>query len=167
MKVIEQSHTTRLEAGYIIEDTGIISILKAFGDVRIGGSFYTGLMYGPDIDITVASKNPRRYAVEFLKLIIDKRIFHRVEYGDFEKFPRPDRRHDHIVVLVHPYLGRKWEIETWFVKQHYADQIELEEKLLALPDSIKLNILQAKADRDRKGIDKHSLSSYDIYQTFI
>ncbi len=158
---------TREEADEILNDTKIVSMLSGFGDVRVGGSYYTDLMYGPDIDISIATKDPRKSAIRFLSEIVQKRFFQKYQYGDFEKFPRENRPKAHIVVLILPFRGRQWEIEIWFVKEHSKEQIELEEKLNQLPHEKKAKIIELKAKRDESGMDKHSLSSFDIYKDFI
>lgn len=167
MNATEIYKNTKEEANQILTTTDIVTILADFGDVRIGGSYLTNLMYGPDIDITVATNTPRQSAVNFLHTIVEKRLFQKVEYGDFEKYPRKNRRHDHIVVLALEHNSRKWEIEIWFTKEHYKDQIELEEKLIKLPSNTKAQIIEAKYDRDQKGLGKHALSSLEIYKQFV
>jgi len=161
------SKQTLKEAKEILSNTKVLDILANYGDVRIGGSFLTGLMLGPDIDITVATDTPRESAIKFVNEIISKRLFQKIEYGDFEKFPRKNRNQDHIVVLALEYANRKWEIEIWFTRHHYEDQIELEDKLIKLPANIKSQIIEAKYKRDQKGLDKHSLSSVEIYKSFL
>jgi len=167
MDLIQFSNKTYNEAKIILDQTEIIHLLSQFGDVRIGGSYYTRLMYGPDIDITVATDNARESAVKFLKEVISKRSFQKYQYGDFEKFSREKRPKDHIVVLILPFNNRKWEIEIWFKKEHPKNQIELEEKLKALSLDVKAKIIGLKVKREESGVNKHLLSSFDIYQDFI
>jgi len=167
MTAIEFSTETHKEAKTILDKNKIINLLSQLGDVRIGGSYYTDLMYGPDIDITVATDHPRESAVKFLNQIIDKRSFQKYQYGDFENFPREKRPKAHIVVLILPFNNRQWEIEIWFAKEHFQDQIKLEEKLKQLSPNTKTKIIRLKAKRQKLGIDKHSLSSFDIYKNFV
>lgn len=167
MNSIVFSKKTYEEARDILGRTMIIDILSKLGDVRIGGSYYTDLMYSPDIDISVATDSPRESAVKFLNQIIKERTFQKYQYGDFENFPRENRPKDHIIVLILPFNNRRWEIEVWFVKKHSESQIKLEEKLKQLPQEQKEKIVELKAKREKSGIDKHSLSSFDIYKDFI
>ena len=161
------SNKTHEEADAILASTKIIDLLSKLGDVRIGGSYYTNLMYGPDIDISVATSNARESAVKFLNQVIKEGAFQKYQYGDFESFPRENRPKDHIVVLIIPFNNRRWEIEVWFTKNHYDDQVKLEEKLKQLPHSTKEAIIERKARREQSGVDKHSLSSFEIYQDYI
>jgi len=167
MSLIDLSIRTHKEAGIILDRTKIVNLLSKLGDVRIGGSYYTNLMYGPDIDIFVATNNPRDSAIKFLNQIIKKRSFQKYQYGDFENFPRKNKPSAHIVVLILPFNNRRWEIEIWFLKEHSESQIKLEEKLKQLPHITKVEIIELKARREKLGIDKHSLSSFDIYKNFI
>lgn len=167
MSSINFSIKTHEEAGTILDSTEIINSLSKLGSVRIGGSYYTNLMYGPDIDISVAINNPRESAIKFLNQIIKKRTFQKYQYGDFENFPRENRPKAHIIVLILPFNARWWEIEIWFVKEHSKSQIELEENLKQLPHETKAKIIELKAKREESSIDKHSLSSFDIYKNFI
>lgn len=159
----EQSQQTKQEATEILEKTGVLTLLNDFGDVRIGGSYYTDLMFGPDIDITVATKTPRESATHFLQEVIATEQFQKYQYGDFESHSREGRPKDHIIVLILPYKDRKWEIEIWFKKEHNQEQIDLEQKLIDLPEEKKKEIIKRKASRENQGQDKHELSSYVIY----
>ena len=167
MNQIKFSIKTRKEADEILGKTKIINLLSQTGNVRVGGSYYTDLMYDPDIDITVATSNPRIAAIGFLNQIINKRSFQKYQYGDFEKYPRKNRPKAHIVVLILTFNNRKWEIEIWFTKKHFKEQIVLEEKLKLLPQNKKAEIIKLKAKREKQGLNKQSLPSFDIYKTFI
>jgi len=167
MDPVEFSKQTKAEAEEILGRTNLLALLGKYGDVRIGGSYFTDLMYGPDIDIAVATDDPRAAAVRFLNDAIEKRVFQKYQYGDFEAFPREHRPTDHIVVLILPFKERTWEIEIWFSKEHPRERTLLEEKLKSLPSETKREIIELKADRERSGLDKHALSSFQIYQKFV
>jgi L-rhamnose isomerase len=167
MNHLETSKQTKLEAEEILNQTKLITLLNKYGEVRVGGSYLTDLMYGPDIDITIATENPREAVVKALNEIINNKICQKYQYGDFETYPRENRPQDHILVLILPFKNRQWEIEIWFTKNHYPEQIELEEKLKNLPLETKEKILELKANRDNSGIDKHTLSSFKIYKDFV
>ena len=167
MKYQNISSQTKIDAQNILDQTKILDILSKYGDVRVGGSFYTDLMYGPDIDINITCSNPRVSATNFLAEVINLQLFQKYQYGDFENFPRENRPHDHIIVLILPYNGQKWEIEIWFSNQLKTDQIKLEKKLKNLPQDVKKEIIKSKHQRATSGLDKHALSSFEIYQKYI
>ena len=167
MNNLEFSQQTKKEAQEILDSSDVANLLSKFGDVRIGGSFYTDLMYGPDIDVTVVTKTPRDSAIKFLNEVITNKLFQKYQYGDFENFPRKNRPKDHIVVLILPYKDRKWEIEIWFRNISNKEQIELENKLKNLPAETKLQIINKKSDRGIYVLSKHNLSSFEIYQEYV
>jgi len=167
MNIVELSKQTREEASKLLQGTQITKLLSTYGDVRVGGSYFSDLMYGPDVDITVVSENPRQAALSFLDEIIQARSFQKYQYGDFEAFPRVNRPKAHIVVLIAPYKNQQWEIEIWFSKELNQENIALEQQLKDLPQDIKAQILTKKHERAQSGIDKNSLSSFDIYKQFI
>ena len=164
MNYLEQSKKTKEEANFIFENTKILEILEKFGEYRIGGSYFLDLMYSPDIDINVKTENPRESAINFLSEIISKRLFQKYQYGDFEKFPRKNRPKAHIIVLILELNNRKWEIEIWFDKEFNQENIDFEEKIKALPKEKKELILKKKELREKSGLDKHNLSSFEIYK---
>jgi len=167
MTVSEYSLKTRSEAETILDTTQVVSLLSQLGDVQVGGSYFTDLMYDPDIDISVATSTPRESAILFLNQVIPTRTFQKYQYGDFEKHPLQNRPHAHIVVLILPFNERRWEIEIWFDTEHSKEQMNLEEKLRQLPLETKTKILERKAKRQESGLDKHSLPSFEIYQEYV
>lgn len=165
--LISFSKQTKLDANEILNNTGIISILEKFGVVRIGGSYFSGLMYGPDLDVEVKCDNPKEAAVKFLNKIVEQEIFQKQEFGNFKKFKRENRPETFIVVCKVEYNRRKWEIEIWFKNEFDDESIKFETKLLNISAEQKLEILKSKQDRDVNKLDKHKLSSYEIYKTVL
>ena len=167
MNATDQSRQTKIDAAKILDQTGLINRLSKYGDARIGGSYFTDLMFDADIDITVATENPRESAIGFLNEAIKDRVCEKYQYGDFEKFGREDRPRDHIVVLMLQFNGRRWEIEVWFSKEHYKEQLVFEDRLKNLPYETKRKIINLKYKRVKSGISKHQLSSFDMYRDFL
>ncbi len=167
MDTLEQSKQTKSSATKILDQTDLVRRLSKYGDVRIGGSYFTDLMSDADIDVSVAAKDPRGAALGFLNDIINDRVCEKYQYGDFEKFPRENRPKDHIVVLILQYDKRRWEIEVWFSKEHDKEQLSLEERLNSLPSETKRQIIERKCARAKSGQSKHELSSFDIYKDYI
>ena len=167
MNNIDQSKQTKTDATNILGQTGLIKRLSKYGDARIGGSYFSDLMFDADIDITVATEDPRESAIGFLNEAIKDRMCEKYQYGDFEKFGRDNRPRDHIVVLILSFNSRRWEIEIWFTKEHYVEQLAIEDKLKSLPAETKRTIIDLKHKRAKSGISKHQLSSFDIYRDFL
>lgn len=60
------------------------------------------------------------------------------------------------------------EIEIWFFKDIDKEEIEFKNKLKKiLTPEIRLEIIRKKDEREKGGLDKHKLSSFEIYQSFL
>jgi len=163
-KLENHSKNTRKQAEALLKSTRILDVLKKYGNVHLIGSYPLNIMYGPDIDIVVESKNIRKSSVNALKEIVDKKLFRKIEYGDFVKFPMEKRPKGYILVLKAVVENVKWEIEVWFLEDvseqlgHY-NFLESE-----ITKQKRIKILKAKCLRDTSKKSKHALSSYEIYR---
>lgn len=168
IKLLEQhSSNTKRQAKTLLESTKLLDILKKFGDVHLIGSYPLNIMYGPDIDIIVETKNIRRSSVDALQEIVEKSLFRKIEYGDFVKFPTENRPVGYILVLKAVVEGVKWEVEVWFLEDA-SKQLNYN-KLLGsqLTEQNRIEILKAKHLRETSNTSKHKLSSYEIYQQIL
>ncbi len=65
MNALQYSKEIKEEANVILQESGILEILKEYGDVEVIGSYALDVMYRPDIDILVfAHSHNRRKAKE-------------------------------------------------------------------------------------------------------
>jgi hypothetical protein len=140
--------------------------LNKYGRVIVTGSYNTDLMTNYDLDLDVISKDKRKSAVAFLNEIIESKKIQKVQFGDFENFPRENRPKDCIVVLIVIFEDSKWEIEVWFKDVQDLAKNILEEKLKQLSSEIRSEILKEKINRDINS-DKHTLPSHSIYTKYI
>lgn len=164
-KVLEYSQNIKSDAGKILNDSDLINCLSKYGQVSIGGSYKYDLMWSPDIDIMVVCDNPREQSLAAIKELMDLRQFQKYQYGDFQKFKRENRLEAFIIVLILPFNGQKWEIETWFVDKYPQRQSDMDKLIESkLNDASKLKIIKAKKSREEAGINKFSISSVDIYK---
>ncbi len=161
---LEQKST----ATEIMSKSDLMTILSKYGECSVVGSYSYDLMYGPDIDIVVITKNPREMSVKTIKELIDARQFQKYQYGDFEKFPKVGRPDSFIIVLISEVNGVKWETEIWFHKQ-YPEGVLVTDALIRdkLDAESKLAILKLKEERSRNGDNKHHVSSVDIYKAVL
>ncbi|MFC1789958.1 hypothetical protein ACFLZP_00570 [Patescibacteria group bacterium] len=121
-------------------------------------------MYGPDIDIIVETKNIRESSVNALQQIVEKRLFRKIEYGDFVQFPMEKRPEGYILVLKAVVGGVKWEIEVWFLEDA-SKQLNYNNFLKSkITEQNRIKILEKKYLRDTSNTSKHKLSSYEIYE---
>ena len=167
MNPLKISRQTKSDADEMLASKNLLSILAKYGVTRVGGSYFMDLMFDPDIDIDVATDTPRESATQFLNEVIEAKLFQKYQYGDMENYPRDNRPKDHIIVLILPFNGQKWEIEIWFTRALNPEQATYEQKLKDLPRDKKDEIVAKKAKRSDDGINKHQLSSMDIYRQYV
>lgn len=165
MDVISYSKKTKQEADDLLRYGNVIKVLSKYGKVVITGSYKYDLMYGPDIDLVLLSDNPEKSSYEAFLDFIKQRKFQKYQLGDFSKFPRKDRPKAIIVVLIHEYKGKRWEIEIWFEKKLISDiDADFEKLILGATEKQRQIILELKQQRDVAGINKHQLDSPTIYK---
>ena len=163
----EHSRKAKKQAKALLQSTKLLDVLKKFGDVHLIGSYPLDIMYGLDIDIIVETKNTRKSSVDALQKIVEKRLFRKIEYGDFVKFPMDKRPRGYILVLKAVVEGVKWEIEVWFLEDA-SKQIDYNKFLESkITEQNRIKILGAKYLRDTSKTSKHKLSSYEIYEQIL
>ena len=164
MDVTKFSQKTKLEAEDLLKYGDVIKVLSKYGNLLITGSYKYDLMYGPDIDLVVLTDNPEKSSFGAFFDFIKQRKFQKYQLGDFAKFPRKDRPKNIIVVLIHEYKGRRWEIEIWFKKSISDNDIRFEGLISKATEKQKGVMLELKHQRDVGGISKHKLDSAAIYK---
>ncbi|MGD8744533.1 MAG: hypothetical protein PVJ52_02990 [Candidatus Woesebacteria bacterium] len=164
MDVIKFSRKTKQEAESLLQYGDVLKVLSKHGEVVLSGSYQYDLMYGPDIDLSVLSDNPEKDSYQAFLDFIKQRKFQKYQLGDFSRFPREGRPKDIIVVLIHEYKGRRWEIEIWF-KMSVSEHDKYFEKLISrATEEQKKIILELKHQREEEDISKHKLDSATIYK---
>jgi hypothetical protein len=155
------------QADTILEETGLIKILSEFGTPHVVGSYAMDLMYDPNLDIIVTSKDIRNSSVQALQRIIEKRICQKLEYGDFVKFKREKRPEGYIIVLKIAVDGIKWEVEIWFLPSATKEEKDVRDILSTMTSEQKDRILEFKHLLNKNSITKYSISSSKIYEAVI
>lgn len=161
----EYSEKVKHDADKLLETSDLLSHLNEFGEVFICGGCKYDLMWDPDIDIVVVCDDPRGKSVEALKKLIGLRLFQKYEYGDFVNYKCENCLESYLISLVLPFRDNKWEIEVRFFDEYPIRQKEMDELVLKkLDDKKKKTILGMKNARCESGLDKHVISSTDIYK---
>lgn len=160
----EHSKTIKAQADHILSSTKLIHTLEAFGNVFVNGSYPLDVMYGPDLDIIVATDDIRTASQNAIRTLIGQENFQRYEYGDFVKFPREERPRGYIVALKTTVENVEWEVEIWFLSSFDEERDSLLRIKEKLNKTMRKKILRAKHERDISGKTKHDLSSFEIYK---
>lgn len=163
MDVVQFSQQTKQEANDLLEYGNVLEVLSRYGEVQLTGAYKYDLMWGADIDITVTTDQPEEAATKALNEFIGARNFRKYQLGDFIKHAVKNRPQAIIVVLIHEYQGRKWEIEIWFEKTVFQDANYFNSMLSSASDEQRKTILNLKYQREKSGASKHTLSSANIY----
>jgi len=167
MDVVKTSQKTKQEAEDLLKYGNVLEVLSKYGKVIATGSYDYNLMYAPDIDFVVLTDKPEEASHQALIDFIEQRDFQKYQLGDFMKFSRKDRPQGMIVVLVHDYKGRRWEIEIWFKKSLSKDDKYFNKLLLQASEEQRKTILELKHSREKNGLSKHRLDSATIYKGVI
>ena len=163
--VIEYSKQVKRTANSILNQSKLIEILEKYGQPELTGSYAFDLMYGPDIDITVVTPQPKGVSRAVLADLLDQDFFQRYEYGNFVRFVYQNRPKGYILVLAITIDDVYWEIEIWFLfKKPVREEMIIELIGQALTPRTKEIILKLKHERALSGIDKHRVPSVDIYE---
>jgi len=166
--ILEFSKKTKADAVALLDHTNLVDILNKYGEVVINGSFEYDIMWGADIDIVVICKDIRKSSLRALNGVIEAKLAQKYEYGDFVTFKREKRPESYILNLILPFNDRKWEIEIWFFDKIPDSQKEVDFLIeTKLNEKNKLEILKMKEQREKSGLNKHSLSSIDIYKKIL
>jgi len=150
-------------ASLLLETTNILKILSKFGEVHLIGSYAFDLMTEPDIDIIVITNTPKESSESALEQISKLHLFQKLEYGDFQKFPRQNRPPFFIMNMKTSFENQNWEIETWFLPEA-SEKLSFTEMMKNISKNQKEDILKMKMERKKNNIDKKNLSSFEIYQ---
>ena len=162
------SKRTKEDAEKILDENLIVDTLSDLGEVIIWGSYDLDLMWAPDIDIMVITKEPRDSSVKALNKFLENRSFQKYEYGDFAAFPIKNRPKSYIVNLRYILNGTRWEIETWFFKERPVEKINYFEEIKSkITPEYKDRILTMKQQVQERGISKKQVSSMKIYEAVL
>ena len=150
-------------ASLLLDTTKILKILSKFGEVHLIGSYAFDLMTEPDIDIIVITNTPKESSESALEQISKLHLFQKLEYGDFQKFPRQNRPPFFIMNMKTSFENQNWEIETWFLPEA-SEKLSFTEMMKNISKTQNEDILKMKMERKKNNIDKKNLSSFEIYQ---
>lgn len=160
----EISRNIHRSASALLSRTSLIEFLSKYGKVELTGSFAYDLMIDPDIDILVRCEQLRMNAVSAFQELIDEAQFARFDFGDFVQYPRPGRPNGYIVALKVPQSDLMWEVEIWFVEPSFESNNDLRQRLETVDPHKRERILKIKHERQTRKLDKHQLSSTEIYE---
>lgn len=167
--IISYSTAQKKKADEFLESTGLIDILREYGEVVIRGSYAYDAMIDPDIDIVVICDDAERYSLAAIQTIMQHQLFQKVEYANFKKFPRRNRPESFLCNFKKVVEDELWEAEVWFYEKDSKELSALRGIdaliLSKIDDLARGQILMHKWNRKESGTSKHRVSSWEIIKS--
>jgi hypothetical protein len=121
-RLLIQSDQMKAVADRILRESGIIDVLKEYGEVKIGGSYALDVMLRPDIDLFVITpEHDWEKVTSVYSKIMARRYFREfdfVNWVDFDGEGVVSMRGYYFQPWV-PIDGRLWKMDIWLIT---ADQ---------------------------------------------
>jgi hypothetical protein len=116
--ILKQSCDWKKEADVVLKQSGIVNILKKFGEIKFTGSYAADLMMGGDIDIYVINKNfSKKKVLEIFHEVAIHCSFQGLLFFDWKKNKHPDFPSAYYIGLkTRNKNDVKWKIDVWFLK---------------------------------------------------
>jgi len=131
MDLLQKSEDLKKDADLIIRKTRIKDILKKLGKVIFVGSYALNLLYRPDIDIFIQSKNClRKRAIKITKVFLDSGLFQTVGFADWTKRQPPNGPSGFYWELIHYSSKYKWKFDVWYTSVKNIETIEIVPRIL-------------------------------------
>jgi hypothetical protein len=169
-KLMAASKGLKADAARLLANSHLLSILGLYGEIRLMGSYPTGLMVNGDIDVYIIRKK-RFTKDEVLKIfvsIISETFFTSYFFGDWYKSGKdPNFPRGYYIGLKKVYRGQKWKIDLWFLdekQQRRNDQERLNICDIKLTPAQTKTILKLKHHRNSLGI---TMSGQKVYEAVL
>jgi hypothetical protein len=163
----QASNKWKQNAGSLLEDSSLMSLLEKQGKVMPTGAFAYNLMLSPDIDLYMVCEEPEKTALNILHSLIEQRYWNGYLFYDWVKFR--SEAHEtfpkaYYVGLNTTYKEARWKADIWVVKQEAYDKMDESWIVKKLNNENKELILQLKNERNSQ---RPNLSSYEIYDAVL
>jgi len=172
-QLISKANQLQREAKRILDELGLIKILKNISSPKLIGSASYGLMIAEDIDIHASVKNYNLNKILNLlpKLAVLPKIrkVQFINYREFRKDYRRDRvgfPHGYYIGLYSMQPAGEWKIDVWFVKEDEVIKYDYS-RLNNLSSQERMIILRLKEHWSTKGGYKDGAISIDFYQAVL
>jgi hypothetical protein len=168
MDLIQKSKDLKKDADLVISKLKIKEILKKLGKVTFVGSYALDLLFRPDIDIYVQSRDcSRKKAVNITKILLDSDLFQTVGFADWSNQPSPSGERDFYWELINFSHKYQWKFDVWYTRYEDIKTIWITEKIinkLKNNPNARLQILQLK-DKYYDGVKyRNGMNGIKIYE---
>lgn len=114
-----QSRALQSVADHLLQESGLLDVLRQVGEVRLTGSYAYGVMLDHadiDIEVTVPPGRERSCAITLLEKLIDQNYWNGYQFWDHreKRSPRhPDVPWAYYVQLKGAQGGHWWQVDVW------------------------------------------------------
>ncbi|MBI2109486.1 MAG: nucleotidyltransferase domain-containing protein [Parcubacteria group bacterium] len=150
-RLLEESKRIKAQADRILKESGIIEILKTYGEVKIGGSYALNVMLRPDLDLfVIAEKHDWNKVLDIQSKIMKTKYFREFDFVNWVDFKtnEEDFLPGYYFQPWVPIDDQLWKIDVWLFTQECdksAENTEYFKKLLKKSDESKrIAILEIK-----------------------
>ncbi len=173
-ELLARQKQLQIEGAELLNTSGIVEIISAYGVIETEGSYVYGLMTHPDIDLAIIQDDPTKESFE--RMVVELTAcagVHNIKTSD-----RVNGEHGvkkaikgYWVGLLLAWRGTEWHLDIWYQKPEWRnDKTALWlEKFSALTPEKRVAILRMKEDlraQGRYGVGKEFVG-VDVYKTIL
>ena len=160
--LFELSAAIKEEADALLEESKLVTFLRAYGDVKFAGSYSLNLMFNRDIDLYIVNAAHTEDSVlEALTALIRQGFFHGFIYYDRTRFPQPGSPNGYGISLRRPFRGNTWNIDLWWLFADLPLRMHLIQAIEQLDEKSKQALLRFKQIVAEKNLDIGSMPIYE------
>lgn len=162
-----ESEAYKKSANTLIAESGILDILKKYGEPVFVGSYAANLMMDGDIDIHVLRGQPfsKEDTLTVLTDLFRHTQFNSYYIGDWNGGAiHPEFPDGYYIGLKRRFAGEKWKIDIWLVSKSEQDKFDRKNFDIAkttITPAQREEILRLKKDRKENNL---KISGQEIYK---
>lgn len=131
MNLIQKSEDLKQDADQVIGKTKITEMLSGLGKVTFVGSYAFNLLYRPDIDIFVRSKDcSKEKAIGLTKEFLDSGFYQTVGFADWSDRRPPNGVTGYYWELIHFSDKYQWKFDIWYTAIEDVKTIGITNRIL-------------------------------------
>src|SRR3989344_8786905 len=139
-KLLGESKRIKEQADKIIKESGILGILKDYGEVKIGGSYALDVMLRPDLDLfVITQKHDWDKVLKISADIMKSKYFREFDFVNWIDFD--DKNIDPIKgYYFQPWVpvdDQLWKMDLWLITPNQYKGSELTDHFKSLLDKEK------------------------------
>jgi|SRR3989344_542459 len=150
--LLEESKRIKEQADKILKESGILDILKDYGEVKIGGSYVLDVMLRPDLDLfVITQEHDWNKVLKISADIMKSRYFREFDFVNWIDFGDKDidAMKGYYFQPWVPIEGQLWKMDLWLITPDQYKGSELTDRFKSLLDketgvSKRLAILEIK-----------------------